>query len=75
VTDTPPPSGADMLLDHIQQCHPDVKALVASQSGPVDVAELERAGWTVERTEYVAGKRVRIMRAPDTTEEETPSDG
>jgi hypothetical protein len=58
--------GADMLLDHIQQCHPEVDALVASQSGPLDVAELERAGWTVERTEYVAGKRIRIMRAPGT---------
>ncbi|MEU4578975.1 hypothetical protein [Nonomuraea sp. NPDC023979] len=69
-------NGADLLLDHIQQCHPQVEALVASQSGPVDVAELERAGWTVERTEYVAGKRVRIMRAPDTraTREENPDD-
>ncbi|MFV2172401.1 hypothetical protein ACFHW2_11535 [Actinomadura sp. LOL_016] len=66
-------SGADLLLDHIETCHPDVAGLVAAQSGALtnEVAEMERQGWTVESTEYVAGKRVRIMRPPSSA----PTDG
>lgn len=59
-------TGADRLLDYIQQNHPDVAALIASQSGPLNgqVAELVARGWTVESVEYVEGKRVRILTPP-----------
>lgn len=56
----------EALLAYIAEHHPDVKGLVASQSGPLDdqIAELVAQGWTVEQVEHVAGKRLRIMRPP-----------
>ncbi|MEV4671005.1 hypothetical protein AB0K34_05060 [Actinomadura sp. NPDC049382] len=63
-------TGADELLDHIAQCHPEVTGLIAAQSGSLDdqVAEMVAQGWTVETVELVAGKRVRIMTPPPTSE-------
>lgn len=67
--------GVDVLLDHIAEHHPEVKGLVVSQAGPLNdqVAEMVAKGWAVERVEYVAGKRVRIMRPPagETADAET----
>ena len=59
-------SGAEVLLNHIEQHHPEVVGLVAAQSGSLndEVADMLAKGWTVERVEYVAGKRLRIMRPP-----------
>lgn len=59
-------TGADVFLDHIEQCHPEVGALVVAQSGSLDeqIAQMVAEGWTVERVERVAGKRVHIMNPP-----------
>lgn len=68
--DTTPPlryDGPQVLADHIEQCT-DVDAVLVMHTGSGDdvVATLLAQGWRLdEQVDYVAGKRIRTLVAPD----------
>lgn len=62
---------ADVLVEHLRECRNASAAVVFDGSADATVEAMIAAGWTLGVTEYVAGKRVRMMTPPpaDTTTE------
>lgn len=58
-------SGPEVITSHLVQCTQARAALVVDGSADGIIARLTAAGWTLEeRTDLVAGKRIRFLRAP-----------
>lgn len=69
-----PVTGADAVAEHLSQCTDAQAAIVVDGSADEVIAGLMAAGWTAyERTDYVAGKRIRFLSPPPRPE--GPSDG
>ncbi len=69
-TDTTPPlryDGPQVLADHLARCIPQADAAIVMHRGSADdvVEMLLAAGWRLEDTDNVAGKRVRTLVAPE----------
>ncbi len=60
---------ADILADYVRGHGPGSAAVVFDGSADATVAAMVAAGWTVEVTRSVGGKRVRTMIPPATTED------
>lgn len=57
--------GARELVEHLRDCR-EVDAVIAGDGDLTGVVgQLLAAGWTYSGTEYVEGKRVRYMIAPE----------
>jgi hypothetical protein len=56
---------AETIAEHIQECTDARAALVVEGSADKIIARLVQAGWTLqERTDLVAGKRIRFLKMP-----------
>ena len=56
---------AEDLAEHLTECAKADAAIVVDGSADDIVAELVSAGWTLhDRTELVAGKRIRYLQPP-----------
>lgn len=63
------PDGADAVAEHLAECTGAKAAIVVDGSADDVVAKLLAAGWTLdERTDLVAGKRIRFLRMPGSAE-------
>jgi len=57
--------GAAELAAHLKSCR-QVDAVIAGDGDLTETVEtMLAAGWTYEGVEYVEGKRVRYLRAPE----------
>jgi hypothetical protein len=57
--------GAAELADHLKNCR-QVDAVIAGDGSLDEVVEsMIAAGWTYSGVEYVEGKRVRYLSAPE----------
>lgn len=53
------------MAEHLRDCTPARAAIVVDGSADEIIAGLAAAGWTLaERTDYVAGKRIRFVTPP-----------
>lgn len=58
-------TGADVVVDHMVQCTDAKAAIVVDGNADDIVARLVAAGCVLrERTDYVAGKRIRFLEVP-----------
>lgn len=62
-------SGVDALTEHLAECSPATQVIVIDTgSGDAELQRLAEAGWTWDRNaEYVCGKRIRVLNAPEPT--------
>jgi hypothetical protein len=60
---------ADILADHLRGQGPRSAAVVFDGDATATVEAMVASGWRLGPTEYVAGKRVRTMIPPTTTEQ------
>jgi hypothetical protein len=58
-------SGADVMLEHIQECTPAKALVVVDGSADDIVARMQAEGWTLsERVDRLLGKRIRFLTPP-----------
>lgn len=60
-------TGADILVEHIKECTDAQAAIVVDGSADEVIDRMGEAGWLLEeRTDYIAGKRIRFLKPPST---------